>query len=169
MFGSPTPARGVEFAEFAQSASRSLTRTAYLITGDRELAADLVQETMVRTYVAWRRVRHEEALAYARRILVNLDIDRRRRRPAVPTDRVDRAQPNAAEAASDDRDEVVRMLATLPETQRRVIVLRYFDDLTEAAIADQLGISPGTVKSACSRGLAALRAQYSPTVEGGER
>ena len=168
MFGSSTSARGAEFAEFARSASTSLTRTAYLLCGNRDTAADLVQETLVRTHVAWPRVRHEEARAYARRILVNLDIDRRRRRPAVPTEYVDRPVPNTAESASDNRDQVVRMLATLPETQRRVIVLRYFDDLTEAAVAEYLGISIGTVKSACSRGLAALRKNYDPATEGGQ-
>jgi RNA polymerase sigma-70 factor (sigma-E family) len=167
----PSSVRGgsAEFAEFARSAATPLARTAYLLSGNRETAAELVQEALTRVYVAWRRVRREEALAYTRRVLVNLDIDRRRRRPAVPVEEYDRAVPNVAEAASDDRDEVVRMLATLPETQRRVIVLRYFEDLPEAAVAAQLGISLGTVKSACSRGLAALRAHYSPVSEGEER
>ena len=67
----------------------------------------------------------------------------------------------------DDRDELVRMLAGLPERQRRVIVLRYFEDLSEAAVAQCLGISVGTVKSAASRGLATLRAAHAPL--GGER
>ena len=157
MFG-PAPAKDAEFTAFVRSATPTLTRTAYLLTGDRETASDLVQEAFVRTYLAWRRVRPEEATAYARRVLVNLDIDRRRRRPAVPSEHVDRPVPNTAEATSDDRDQVVRMLATLPETQRRVIVLRYFDDLTEADVAQHLGISVGAVKSSCSRGLAKLRA-----------
>lgn len=160
MFGRPTPARNAEFTQFARAASTSLTRTAYLLTGDRHQADDLVQETLVKTYVAWSRVRRDEAMAYARRTLVNLSIDRWRRRPAVPAEVVDRPVENRAEAAVDDRDEVVRMLDGLVEQQRRVIVLRYFEDLPEAEIAQVLGISPGTVKSACSRGLAALRAGY---------
>lgn len=66
----------------------------------------------------------------------------------------------------DDRDEVLRLLGTLPPQQRRVIVLRYFDDLTEADVALHLGISVGAVKSAASRGLATLRTRYAPV--GGE-
>ena len=168
MFGSPPSARSGDFAEFARSAATRLTRTAYLLSGDRDTAADLVQEALVRTYVAWPRVRRDEALAYARRVLVNLNIDRLRRGAAVPMELVDRAVPDGAEGRSDDRDQLIRMLATLPATQRRVIVLRYFDDLTEAAVADHLGISLGTVKSACSRGLDALRKTYTPSA-GGER
>ncbi|MGC3995444.1 MAG: SigE family RNA polymerase sigma factor [Propionicimonas sp.] len=167
MAASPTPSRDAEYVEFVRVASGSLTRTAYLLTGDRELASDLVQEALVRTYLAWRRVRHGEATAYARRVLVNLNIDRWRRRPPVPTELADRPDPGDGHGRSDDRDEVVRMLATLPEQQRRVIVLRYFEDLTEADTAHQLGISVGAVKSAASRGLATLRTRYASV--GGER
>ena len=159
--------RDAEFTEFAAVAARSLTRTAYLLTGDRGLADDLVQEALVRTYVAWRRVRNEDATAYARRVLVNANIDRWRRRPAVPMDAHDRPDPEDASARVDDRDEIVRLLGTLPAQQRRVIVLRYFNDLTEAEVARQLGVSVGAVKSAASRGLAALRSRYAPV--GGER
>lgn len=168
MFGLPSSTRDAEFTRFVSSASGSLKRTAYLLTGDRELAAELVQEALVRTYVAWRRVRQDEAAAYARRTLVNLNIDRWRRRPAAPTDDVDRADPSDFEGRVDDRDEVVRMLGRLPAQQRRVIVLRYFNDLSEADVAQHLGISVGAVKSATSRGLAALRTRYTP-VRGGEK
>ena len=75
--------------------------------------------------------------------------------------------PRDAERMVDDRDQLVRMLARLPDQQRRVIVLRYFEDLSEAAVARCLGISVGTVKSAASRGLAALRAAHVSL--GGER
>lgn len=168
MFGLPTTTKDAEFTRFVRSASASLTRTAYLLTGDRELAAELVQEALVRTYVAWRRVRQEEAGAYARRTLVNLNIDRWRRRPAAPTGDVDRADPCDFEGRVDDRDEVVRMLGRLPAQQRRVIVLRYFSDLSEVDVAQCFGISVGAVKSATSRGLAALRTQYTP-VRGREK
>lgn len=167
MFG-PAPAKDAEFTAFVRSATPTLTRTAYLLTGDRETASDLVQEAFVRTYLAWRRVRPQEATAYARRVLVNLNIDRWRRRTPVPSDLPDRPDPGDAHLRVDDRDEVVRLLATLPPQQRRVIVLRYFNDLTEVAVADHLGISVGAVKSACSRGLATLRSQYAP-IGGGER
>jgi RNA polymerase sigma factor (sigma-70 family) len=76
--------------------------------------------------------------------------------------------PSNAEQVIDDRDEVVRMLATLPPQQRRVIVLRYYNDLSEADVADHLGISVGAVKSAASRGLATLRTQYAPIAGGGQ-
>ena len=151
-----------------RAASSSLTRTAWLLTGDADLAAELVQEALVKTYLAWRRVRHGEASAYARRVLVNLNIDRWRRRPATPSEDLDRAVPSNAEEVIDDRDEVVRMLATLPPQQRRVIVLRYYTDLSEADVADHLGISVGAVKSAASRGLATLCTQYAPIAGGGQ-
>jgi RNA polymerase sigma-70 factor (sigma-E family) len=167
MVASPIPTRDAEYTAFVRSASAALTRTAYLLTGDRELAAELVQEALVRTYLAWRRVRHGEAAAYARKVLVNLNIDRWRRRPAAPTDSLDRPDPIDAEQRVDDRDEVVRLLAALPPQQRRVIVLRYFNDLTEADVAQYLGISVGAVKSAASRGLASLRTRYAPVRGGG--
>lgn len=165
MLRSSTASRDAEFTDFVVSASPSLGRTAYLLTGDRELARDLVQEALVKTYLAWRRVRREESLSYARRVLVNLNIDRWRRRPPVPVEWVDQASGDG-QSVVDDRDEIVRALAQLPAQQRRVIVLRYLDDLSEAACAEQLGISVGAVKSACSRGLATLRESYLPAKEG---
>ena len=148
--------RDAEFVAFVQVGAPSLGRTAYLLTGDRELAADLVQEALLKTYLAWRRVRRAEALPFARRTLVNLNIDRWRRRPAIPSETVDSVS-ESGEKQVDDADQIVRALATLPAQQRRVIVLRFLDDLPEAAVAEHLGISVGTVKSACSRGLATLR------------
>jgi RNA polymerase sigma-70 factor (sigma-E family) len=168
MFGSSTPSRDAEFTALVRSASGSLTRTAYLLTGNRDLAAELVQEALVRTYLAWPRVRPGEEVAYARRVLVNLNIDRWRRGHPMPHDSVDRPDPTDAHKRVDDRDEVLRMLAELPPQQRRVIVLRYFDDLSEAAVADHLGISVGAVKSAASRGLAALRTRYAPALGGAQ-
>ena len=168
MFGPPTPRQDAEYTAFVRSASGSLTRTAWLLTGDADLAADLVQEALVKTYLAWRRVRQGEALPYARRVMVNLNIDRWRRRPATPSDDLDGPVASGAEQAVDDRDEVARMLATLAPQQRRVIVLRYYNDLSEADVAEHLGISVGAVKSAASRGLATLRTQYTPVSGGGE-
>jgi RNA polymerase sigma-70 factor (sigma-E family) len=169
MIGLPTPTRDAEFAEFVNAASPSLSWTAFLLTGDRDAAADLVQEAFIRTYLAWRKVRNSDATAYARRTLVNLNIDQWRRRTPTPTALVDRADRRNAERAVDDRDELVRMLAGLPGQQRRVLVLRYFNDLPEAEVAELLGISLGAVKSAASRGLASLRTQYIPTTGGEDR
>ena len=169
MFGLPTPTRDAEFADFVNTASPSLSWTAYLLTGDSHSAADLVQEALIRTYVAWRGVRNGDATAYARRTLVNLNIDQWRRRTPTPTEQVDRADRSNAEGTVDDRDELVRMLAALPTQQRRVLVLRYFNDLPEAEVARLLGISLGAVKSAASRGLANLRTHYVPVSEGEDR
>lgn len=157
--------RDAEFTAFVQTSSASLTKTAWFLTGDAELARDLVQEAYVRTYLAWRRVRDGEALAYTRKVLVNLSIDRwRRRRPESPGVVPERPVPSA-EAAIHERDRIARLLAGLPRQQRAVVVLRYLDDLSEQATATHLGISVGAVKSAASRGLATLRAQHVPEGE----
>ena len=84
MFGRRS-VREAEFTASAASASAALTRTAYLLTGNQDLADELVQESLARTYAAWERVRVEDASAYARRILVNLNIDRHRRAAEPPT------------------------------------------------------------------------------------
>ena len=160
--------RDAAFTAFVEQATPSLLRTAWLLTGDHHAAHDLVQAALVRTYVAWPRVRPETALAYARRILVNERTDRWRRTGAelaVATPPESAATPGSA---TEDRDVVVRLLATLPEQQRKVVVLRYYADLSEQATADVLNISVGTVKSASSRGLATLRAQLAG-IEGGVR
>ncbi|WP_377640961.1 SigE family RNA polymerase sigma factor [Oryzobacter terrae] len=154
--------RDVAFTAFVESASPSLLRTAWLLTGDHHAAHDLVQAALVRTYVAWPRVRSDSALAYARRVLVNERTDRWRRHGAeVAVSELPEAASSSASATagSDDRDAVVRLLARLPEQQRRVVVLRYYVDLSEQAVADLLNLSVGTVKSTASRGLAALRAE----------
>ncbi len=161
-----TPARDAEFAEFMRSASASLGRTAWLLTGNADLADELVQAALVKTYLAWPRVRSGEGLAYARRILVNLNVDRYRRSRTTPSDRIDGVVVGNAESAVDDRDQATRMLATLPAQQRRVIVLRYYDDLSEAEVAHHLGVSVGAVKSSASRGLAALRTRFARVPEG---
>ena len=169
--------RDVAFTAFVESASPSLLRTAWLLTGDHHAAHDLVQAALVRTYVAWPRVRSESALAYARRILVNERTDRWRRHGSEVAVAVlpEAASPSPSSSSSatdgsDDRDAVVRLLARLPEQQRRVVVLRYYVDLSEQAVADLLDLSVGTVKSTASRGLAALRAELATTApEGGVR
>ena len=161
-------ARDAAFTAFVEQATPSLLRTAWLLTGNHDAAHDLVQAALVRTYVAWPRVRPETALAYTRRILVNERTDRWRRHGpevavAAPPETSSR-QPSTTE----DRDVVVRLLATLPEQQRKVVVLRYYCDRSEQATADALNISVGSVKSAGSRGLATLRSQLANS-EGGVR
>ncbi|HRA06063.1 MAG TPA: SigE family RNA polymerase sigma factor [Propionicimonas sp.] len=157
MLGRTTAGRNAEFTDFVISADRYLSRTAFLICGDADLARELVQETFARTYAAWWRVRREDARGYAQRVLVNLNIDRRRRTTAVPIGEFEFASVGDPERGVDDRDEVARLLVELSPQQRRVIVLRYFNDLSEADVAVTLGISVGAVKSSCSRGIAKLR------------
>lgn len=163
-------ARDADFTMFMEQAGPALLRTAWLLTGDHHRAQELTQAALVKTYVAWPRVREGEALAYARRVLVNhrTDVWRATRRevptddpPELPGRGPSSGRQRDAEGTSDDRDQVVRLLRTLPQQQRTVVVLRYYTDLSEQATAEVLGISVGAVKSAGSRGLAALRAALS--------
>jgi RNA polymerase sigma-70 factor (sigma-E family) len=160
--------RDAAFTAFVERATPSLLRTAWLLTGNHDIAHDLVQAALVRTYVAWPRVRPETALAYTRRILVNERTDRWRRHGAELMVAAPPESATTGGSATEDRDVVVRLLATLPEQQRKVVVLRYYTDLSEQATADALNISVGSVKSAASRGLATLRAELVRT-EGGVR
>lgn len=109
-------------------------------------------------------MRHDDALAYARRILVNASVDawRKRHGEVVSDEAVEAHEPVAASGFEqvEEHDRVGRMLATRPPQQRRVVVLRYYADLSEREVADQLGLSLGTVKSNAARGLASLRARY---------
>jgi RNA polymerase sigma-70 factor (sigma-E family) len=140
----------------------SLLRLAYLLTGDRGRAEDLVQSALVRVHRHWRRVERADGHdAYARRTMINLNISWWRRR-RVEEHLVDQLpEPPAARGHADahaDRDQLVRGLATLPPRMRAVIVLRYYEELSEAECAAALGCSLGTVKSQTSRGLERLRA-----------
>ncbi|WP_240930533.1 SigE family RNA polymerase sigma factor [Isoptericola sp. BMS4] len=160
------PGRDAEFTAFMADVEPVLGRMAYLLTGDMHRAEELVQQTLVRTYAAWHRVRDGDPVAYARRVLANARIDawRKRRREVLvtPADLPHDAEPAAHEQAHADRDQLVRALALLPEQRRRVVVLRYMLDLGERQVAADLGISVGAVKSAASRGLAQLRAVIDP-------
>ena len=156
----PDRARDAEFAEFMAGAIGPLHRSAYLLCGDPHRADELTQHALERTYRAWPRARQGDPLSYARRVLVNLRIDGwRRTRREVLTD--PHALPERAAAWTDPdhvhRDEVLRALLALPLKQRRVVVLRYLLDLSEAQVAAELGIPRGTVKSTASRALVTLR------------
>lgn len=158
--GAP-PGRDAQFSAFARESSATLLRTAWYLTGDEHLAAELVQDALVRTYVAWPRASRHDPTAYARRVVANARIDhwrRRRRELLVEPGRLPDAA--CADAGHDVvmRDALVRALATLPGRQRRVVVLRYLVGLTEREVADDLGVAVGTVKTQASRGLARLRA-----------
>jgi len=151
------------FTRFVAASQASLYRAAWCLVGDADLAEDLVQDTLVKTYLAWGRVRREGALAYARAVLVNANIDRLRRRHVEPPlpEGWDAAGVWDTPAEVAQRDAVARLLAVLPRRQRQVVVLRYAQDLSEEESARLLGISLGTVKSNASRALATLRAHLS--------
>lgn len=160
-----------QFPEFVRGASPQLLHTAWLLTGDRHRAEDLVQNALVRTYAAWGRVRTEEATAYARRVLVNAHTDWWRRKPWREQSRgelPERPQPDET-GRLDDRDALVRALHALGRRERLVVVLRYYADLDIDTVADLLGISAGTVKSTASRALAKLRVSTELTHDGGPR
>ena len=156
--------RDAAFTAFMAVATPSLLRTAWLLTGSHDAAHDLVQGALVKTYAAWHRVQDRDALPYARRILINHRTDTWRRTRGEHPMAEPPERPHHDGTVADDRDHVVRLLATLPDQQRKVVVLRYYNDLSEQAVADLLGISVGSVKSAASRGLAALRTAY-PTAD----
>jgi RNA polymerase sigma-70 factor (sigma-E family) len=139
-----------------------LLRTAFLLTGDHHSAEDLVQTTLAKVYLHWDKVHRRETVdAYARRILVNENNSVWRR--AWKRREVSRARvpEQAATDLPDDGSSAAlwALVQALPRRQRAVIVLRYYEELTEAETADALGISVGTVKSQASRALATLRAQ----------
>lgn len=151
-----------DFTAFVAGASRRLLRSAYLITGDAGAAEDLLQTALERTYRRWSRVRREGAPeAYVRRIIVNAATDRWRREHgvrSVPLD--DSSVPAASDPRLDclnAREQLLAGLRQLSAGQRAVLVLRYFDDLTEAQTARALGCSVGTVKSQHARAMARLR------------
>lgn len=150
-----------DFESWLVAREAALQRTAYLLTGDEHSGRDLVQITLAKLYLAWDRIGdHEHVDAYARRILVNEHRSawrRSRRHPEVVTDRPpERRAP--AEDYDGSREAVWQFLATLPPRQRAVIVLRYYEQLTEAETAEVLRVSVGTVKSQASRAIATLRA-----------
>ena len=164
-----------DFDEFVAAHVNDLLRTAYLIAWDEVEAEDLVQECLFKVARRWPRVRSmDNPRAYARRILINLATDgargrARRRIELEPLSANGDKRSVDPLAALDSRAELVQALGQLPPRQRAALVLRYFDDLTEAQAAEVLGCSPGTVKSNASRGLARLREVFelsSPQTEG---
>ena len=147
-------------AEFLVQQQTGLLHAAYLLTGDSTRAQDLVQETVVRLLVAWRRVeRADRPEAYAQRVLLNTFLSGRRRRwrGELPHGELPETASTSGYAAVEDHDELRRALLSLPARQRAAVVLRHHQDLSEARTAELLGCSVGTVKSLTSRGLAALR------------
>ena len=153
-----------DFSELVAARSAALFRTAFIVVGDHQLAQDLLQEALVKAYVAWPRLRDAtKAEAYVRRTIVTTAISWRRRRSfhEHPVALV----PDARNADETERlathDVLWEQVRSLPPRQRAALVLRYYEDLSEADTAELLGCSVGTVKSQVSRALGRLREQIS--------
>jgi RNA polymerase sigma-70 factor (sigma-E family) len=147
-----------DFDDFVVTRSSRLLRTAFLLTRDWALAEDLLQTALAKSWFAWGRLA-DDPEAYVRKVLVNTYASwwRRRWRGETPTGSMPESSAPDATTQVDDRDELWQALARLPRRQQAVVVLRYFEDLTEAQTAETLGISTGTVKSQTSKALARLR------------
>ena len=148
------------FRAFVAGNQRQLLQLALLLTGDQGAAEDIVQTAFVRLYPVWPRIRDEDPVAYTRRIVVNANHDRWRRHRGREklTDRPPEQEGFDATSVVVDRDAVLRALSGLTERERRVVVLRYVADLSEAQTALALDLAVGTVKSTCHRALTKLRA-----------
>lgn len=149
-----------DFADFVTARWASLFRLAYLLAASRAGAEDLLQTTLEKAYMNWGRIRRlEHPEAYVRRMLATTLVSSRRRAwtHELPTDLLPEAPEDSEETDTVNRWMLWPLVCALPERQRAVIVLRYYEDLTEAQIAEALGCAPGTVKSQSSAAVAALR------------
>jgi RNA polymerase sigma-70 factor (sigma-E family) len=160
-----TDPRDDEFTDFVADHGARLLRTACLVTGDRHLGEDLLQTALAKAYGSWPRIRRaDHPAAYVRRIMINTHLSWLRR--LANTERVLETFPDAGEgdmqAAHAERDETRRALLELSPRVRTAVVLRYFDDLSEAETAQLMGCSRSTVNNHVTRGLAALRVLLDP-------
>ena len=151
--------REAAYVEFVLARQTHLRRIAYSLCGDWHQAEDLLQSSLVKLYVAWPRVRRDgREEAYARQVIVRTSIDEHRRAHNRERPGLDGLDPAAREPVSaEDRTELVTALQSLPEMQRKVVVLRHWLGFSVTETAAELAISEGTVKSHSSRGLAHLR------------
>jgi RNA polymerase sigma-70 factor (sigma-E family) len=165
--GDRAQVRDAEFEAYMQARQPSLLRTAYLLTGNRHNAEDLVQTSLAKLYLAWDKVQDRGSVdGYVRRIMVNENNSLWRRgwkkrehaSDALPE------RPSVDEYDEGQSSALWDVVQTLPRKQRAVVVLRYYEQLTEAEVAEILGISVGTVKSQASRALATLRERANPSL-----
>lgn len=162
----------MDFEEYVAARGPALVRFAYLLTGDAHAAEDLAQTALADCYRRWRRITGDHPDAYVRRVLLHRYLRSRRRRWSgeVPTETLpDRPAggPDPAEQLG-HRDELRTALGSLAPRARAVLVLRYYGDLDDAAIADLLQVTPSTVRATATRALAALRAGVAPPALKGE-
>ena len=152
------------FERFVRQHTPTLFGTAVLLTGDRYLAEELLQDTLARLYPKWAAVMGADApVAYVRRSMANRYVSMRRSPQTRAESRWELPDgwdgSDLGERVTTSRT-VWQLLGTLPDKQRAALVLRYFDDLPEAEVADALGCRPASVRSLVSRGIAAMRTAY---------
>jgi RNA polymerase sigma-70 factor (sigma-E family) len=148
------------FREYVRARRQALLRTAYLLTGNLADAEDLVQSALAKTYLAWHRIEDRGAVdSYVRRAMVNTQISwwRRRRLDEFPTDEIPDQATVDYPVSSDVQESLRQAIDRLPQRMRAAVMLRYYEDMTEAEVAEVLGVSVGTVKSTVSRAVAKLR------------
>lgn len=153
------------FSEFVAAGSGSLFRTAYLAMGDYQLAQDLLQESLTKTYLAWSRLREvDRAEAYTKRVIVTTSVTWRRRRSFRERPGRDLPDPGVPDPTSVllEQDELWVALHHLPPRQRLAVVLRYCEDLSERQTAELMGCSVGSVKRHVFLGLGKLRTAMGP-------
>jgi RNA polymerase sigma-70 factor (sigma-E family) len=156
------------FEEFVAARSARLLRVCYLLTRDWAAAEDLLQTALAKAWFGWDRIR-EEPESYVRAVIANTYASwwRRRWRGELPTAQLPEHAAVQVVDDVDDRDEMWAALGRLPRRQRAVVVLRFYEDLSERQTADALGVSVGTVKSQTSKALATLR--IDPVLADGRR
>ena len=160
----------LSFEEFVASRADALMRYAYVLTGNPHDAADLLQESLVRVRAAWHGiVDKREPEGYVRTTMARSHISawRVRRRERLMSEPPEQAYEDAALTRADGDDGLWRALEGLPRRQRAVLVLRYYESLSDTEIAEVLGISRGTVRSQASRALDKLRTTWHPSVAKG--
>src|SRR5258706_15678061 len=148
------------FAAFVRDRSAQLARTAFLLTADRHLAEDLVQTALAKVADRWTRIAGQgDPTPYVRKVMLHTAIPWRRRRSSGETPVASMPDsPDSTAALADEDERLRRALREVPPRQRAALVLRFYEDLSEAETAAALGCSVGTVKSQTAKGLARLRA-----------
>ncbi|GAA3737259.1 RNA polymerase sigma-70 factor (sigma-E family) [Spinactinospora alkalitolerans] len=168
MSGSTRQTRYEEFSDYVERRGPALLRMAQSLTGNHADAEDLLQAALVKTFFAWERIASPNARdGYVRRAMVNTQISewRRRRLDVYPTDEIPEQRVDDPTWRTDLADAVGRAVDRLPRRQRMTVLLRYYEDMSEAEIAAALGVSVGTVKSTVSRAVAKLRHDADLTIE----
>lgn len=160
MVGTAPSPRFNDFSDYVAERGPALLRMARSLTSSQADAEDLLQAALIKTFLSWERITNPKSLdGYVRRAMVNAQISewRRKRLEVFPTDEIPEQRVEDPTWRSDLADVVARAVDRLPERQRATVVLRYYDDLTEAQIAQRLGVTIGTVKSTLSRATEKLR------------